>query len=164
MKRVIVIGCCGSGKSTLSRNLGERLDLPVHHLDRLFWLPGWVQQERAVYLAGIAQILEGDRWIIDGNATSTLADRIAKCDTVIYLDFPRYLSFWGIIRRRFSRQPRPDMTEGCPERFDWPFYRYIWTFRKKQGPDIEAHLAAATHCQVHRLKSHKEVASFLSAL
>jgi adenylate kinase family enzyme len=164
MQRVLVIGCSGAGKSTLARQLAARLDLPVHHLDRLFWRPGWVQRDPTEFRHDHQDLLRHPRWIIDGNYTSTLAERLAACDTVLFLDFPTSLCFWRILKRRFSRAPRTDMSEGCPERFDWEFYRYVLGFRRHHRPRVEQLLAEASGCAIHRLRSQSDLHNFLSAL
>lgn len=131
MQRILIIGSPGAGKSTLSHALGQRLGLPLHHLDRLFWLPGWVERDRTEGRAELAGILARDRWIIDGNYGSTLPMRVARADTVIWLDYPTRLCLYRAVRRwwHYRGATRPDMTEGCPERFDLEFLLYIANFR-----------------------------------
>ncbi|NCU11113.1 MAG: topology modulation protein [Sphingomonadaceae bacterium] len=132
MQRILIIGSPGAGKSTLSHRLAAHFDLPLHHLDRLFWLPGWVERDRAEGRAELAGILAQDSWIIDGNYGSTLPMRLARADTVIWLDYPTLLCLNRAIRRwwRYRGITRPDMTEGCPERFDLEFMLYIANFRR----------------------------------
>ena len=88
MQRVLVIGSPGAGKSTLSHALAARTGLPLHHLDRMFWLSGWIERDRDEGRAVLKQVLAQDRWIIDGNYGSTLPLRIARADTVVWLDYP----------------------------------------------------------------------------
>ena len=89
MQRIMIIGCPGSGKSTLARALGERLDLPVVHLDRLWWKPGWENVTQEEFDQRLGNALKLEQWIIDGNFSRTVETRLEKCDTVIYLDFNR---------------------------------------------------------------------------
>ena len=127
MERVLIIGPCGSGKSTLSLELGGRLNLPVVHMDRLGWLPGWVETDKEDLRRSLLTIVETDRWLIEGNYGSTLDLRLPRADTVVYLDFPIALCLWRVVRRvlRYRGRTRPDMTDGCPERFDLAFFRYV---------------------------------------
>ena len=127
MQRVIVIGPCGAGKSTAAIELGRLLDLPVHHLDRLHWREGWLESTRSELETALAPIIAGERWLIDGNYGGTMAARIERADTVVYLDYPIHLCLWRALKRvlRFRGQVRPDMAPGCPERFDPEFFRYI---------------------------------------
>lgn len=115
MERILIIGCGGAGKSTLARKLGERLNLPVVHLDSIFWLPGWVEMERETFDARVLQELEKPKWIIDGNYNRTLPQRVAHCDTIIYLDFSRFACLYGIFKRLLTNigKTRPNR---CPEK------------------------------------------------
>ena len=134
MERVIIIGCGGAGKSTLARKLGEKTGLPVVHLDKLFWKPGWVESAKAEIDEIIRREMEQPRWIMDGNYNRTLAQRIARCDTVIYLDFSRIACLLGVIKRVLTTYGtvRPDMGAGCPERFDLEFLKWVWNFNKNK--------------------------------
>ena len=115
MKRIIVIGSGGAGKSTFATKLGQLLDLQVIHLDKFFWKPGWVESPRDEWLQTVTQLVNRDSWIIDGNYSGTLDVRIQKCDTIIFLDMPRLLCLWRIVKRnvQYRRGARPDMAEGC---------------------------------------------------
>ena len=132
MERVLVIGSPGAGKSTLAREIAARTRLPLHHLDRMHWLPGWTERDRDEGRAELADILAQDRWIIDGNYGSILAMRLARADTVVWLDYPTHLCLWRVLKRwwHYRGTNRPDMTEGCPERLDPEFLLYVLTFRQ----------------------------------
>ncbi len=131
MQRILVIGSPGAGKSTLARKLARRLDLPLFHLDRMHWLPGWVERNRDEGRAELAGVLAQDRWIIDGNYGSILPMRLKRADTVVWLDYPTWLCLGRALKRwwRYRGTNRPDMTEGCPERLNAEFFLYILKFR-----------------------------------
>ena len=96
MERVIIIGCGGSGKSTLAKKLGLITGLPVVHLDRIFWSPGnWNHLERDAYDRLLKLELDKPRWIIDGNYDRTLSMRLDGCDTVIWLDYNRFVCLFS---------------------------------------------------------------------
>lgn len=120
MERILIIGCGGAGKSTLARQLGEKLGIPVVHLDRIWWTGNWENVTREEFDARLAEELEKPRWIIDGNYKRTFPVRLQKCDTVLYLDFNRFVCLWGMFKRVVSGygKTRPDMGGNCPERFD----------------------------------------------
>ena len=99
MKRIIIIGCGGAGKSTLARQLGEKLNLPVVHLDKLFWRPNWISVSQEEFDELHRRELAKETWILDGNFNRTMPERIARCDTVIYLDFSRFACLMGVARR-----------------------------------------------------------------
>src|SRR6266568_1939303 len=118
MHRIAIIGSGGSGKSTLAATLGQRLDLPVIHLDLLFWKPGWAERPQDEWRAMQQQLVRQPSWIIDGNHAQTLDIRLSVADTVIFLDFGRVACIWGIVGRRlrYRNKPRFDRAEGCGER------------------------------------------------
>ena len=88
MKKVIVIGCPGSGKSTFSRALQAKTGLPLFYLDMMYWNPDKTKKEKTVFLESLASALQKDEWIIDGNYASTMEARLQACDTVFFLDYP----------------------------------------------------------------------------
>lgn len=132
MQRVLVIGSPGAGKSTLSHALAARTGLPLHHLDKLFWLPGWVERDREEGRAELAEVLAGERWIIDGNYGSTLPMRLSRADTVVWLDYPTWLCLGRAFKRwwQYRGRARPDMTEDCPENLNLEFLLYVLNFRR----------------------------------
>lgn len=143
MQRVLIIGSSGAGKSTLSRRLGKQLGLPVFHLDQYFWEPGWKQVDGFEWYERNRRLIDADRWILDGNYSSTMNMRSERADTLIFLDLPLWLRLWRIFRRRlrYHGRARPDMTPGCPERITWQFLRYVWRYAKDRRPRIMDHLA-----------------------
>ncbi|MFM5906411.1 MAG: topology modulation protein [Novosphingobium sp.] len=165
MQRVLVIGSPGAGKSTLSHTLAAATGLPLHHLDRMFWLPGWVERDRDEGRAMLEGVLAQDRWIIDGNYGSTMPMRVRRADTVIWLDYPTPLCLWRALKRwwHYRGTNRPDMTEGCPERLDLEFLLYIAGFRAAWQARNAAALAEFTGRTV-RLKSPKEAQGWLAGL
>ena len=166
MKRIIIIGCGGAGKSTLARQLGEKLQLPVVHLDKLFWLPGWVEREQEDFDALLRVEMDKEQWIMDGNFNRTLPERLARCDTVIYLDFSRTACLWGVIKRNLTNRGkvRPDMGEGCPEKIDWEFLKWIWNFNKNKRESYYKMLNEAEGKQTIVLKNRRMVKRFLASL
>ncbi|MBE6982643.1 MAG: topology modulation protein [Ruminococcaceae bacterium] len=166
MERIIIIGCPGSGKSTLARELGDKLDLPVVHLDRLWWTKGWKNVSREEFDVRLDNALALDSWIIDGNYSRTMDARLAKCDTIIWLDYSRWTCLWGVFQRvlRNFGKNRPDMPEGCPERFDWEFVKYIWNFNKNNRVLNATHIAKNRHAKAVVLKNRREKQAFLESL
>ena len=166
MERIMIIGCGGSGKSTLARQLGEKTGLPVVHLDKLFWHPGWVESAKEEIDAKIMQIISEPRWILDGNYNRTLPKRLEKCDTVIYLDFSRLACLMGVAKRVLTTygNVRPDMAEGCPERIDFEFLKWVWNFNKNKRKKYYDLLSAQTGKEIYILKNRREVKRFLGQI
>src|SRR4051794_905502 len=102
MRRVLVIGSGGAGKTTLARRLAERTGLPLVHLDMLYWHAGWVPTGEPEWDRIIEELVSRDAWVMDGNYGRTLDRRLAACDTVIFLDLPRLVCLWRVIKRRWQ--------------------------------------------------------------
>jgi adenylate kinase family enzyme len=134
-QRILVVGCCGSGKTTFALKLGALTGLPVVHLDKLHHLPNWVPRPREEFDAILLEELQKPVWIIDGNYTRTLPLRLQYCDSVIYFDLPRRVAMRGVLTRavRDRKRPRPDKAEGCDDRLNWKFIKFTWNFEKTQG-------------------------------
>ena len=166
MERVLIIGCGGAGKSTLARALGEKTGLPVVHLDKLFWKPGWVETPREEFDRILRREMAQPRWIMDGNYHRTLPERIGYCDTVIYLDFNRFTCLLGVARRVITTygHVRPDMGEGCPKRVDWDFVKWVWNFNKHNRKRYHHTLSQAENTNVYILKNRRQLRSFLDSL
>ena len=166
MERIIIIGCGGAGKSTLARQLGEKLSLPVVHLDKLFWLPGWVEMEKDAFDALLLEEMAKEKWIMDGNFNRTMSQRLERCDTVIYLDFSRFACLMGVLKRVITTygKERPDMGEGCPERIDFEFLKWVWNFNKNKRERYYKMLNEAEGKQTIVLKNRRMVKRFLKSL
>lgn len=166
MKRVAIIGSGGVGKTTLARTLGAKTEIPVVHLDRLYWSAGWVPTPRETWLERQRAALEQESWIIDGNYGSTLDLRLEAADTVIFLDMPRRRCLWRVFKRRlaYANRTRPDMSEGNPERLMGEFLRYIWSYPRTRRPAILQKLVGLRDTRVVHLRSDADVVRFLGAL
>ncbi|MBV9849504.1 MAG: DNA topology modulation protein [Armatimonadetes bacterium] len=168
MHRVLIIGSAGAGKSTLARHLGERWGLPVVHLDALYWRPGWVETPPDEFDPIIQDALRKDVWIMDGNYSRTLAMRLAAADTVIYLDLPRRLCLWRVLKRgiQYRGRTRPDMGQGCREKpADGEFLRWIWNYPIRSRPKVLQMLEEQGQGKtIVRLTSPAQVRQFLRSL
>jgi len=142
MQRILVMGSSGSGKSTFSKRLSDITGIPVVSVDALFWKPGWVESEKAEFHARLSAAAQQPRWIMDGNFTSHLVElRRDACDTLIWFDLSRATCMLGILKRiaKSYGRVRPEMAEGCPEKIDLEFFRYVWNFREQQRPKLLAY-------------------------
>jgi adenylate kinase family enzyme len=167
MRRVLVIGSGGSGKTTFARRLARASGLPLVHLDSLYWRSGWQPTPDGEWDQVIADLIARDEWIIDGNYGRTLAVRLAACDTVIFLDVAPWRCVWRIVWRRwqFAGRERPDLPAGCPERLTWEFLAWVWTYRQRRRPGIVKALCdAAGRVQVVVLRSDRDARTFLTGV
>ena len=138
MKRVLVIGPGGSGKSTFARRLGQLLGIEVKHLDSFYWRAGWTKPSNEDWIRTVDELIGGESWIIDGNFGGTLTQRVERCDTIIFLDLPRLLCLWRITKRRitYRNRSRPDMAEGCAEKLDLEFISWVWNYSTRSRPKV----------------------------
>jgi len=167
VQRIIIIGSGGAGKSTLARHLGADLGIPVHHLDQLYWKPGWVESAPQEFAAKQEAILSQPSWVIDGNFGGTMELRLRAAETIIFLDLPTSACLWSATRRYFQyrNRTRPDMTEGNLEKLDWDYLWWILSYRSVRRPAVMARLKKlGAEQQVVVLRSRAAVEEFRKSL
>lgn len=140
-RKIAVIGAPGAGKSWLSVELGRMMNIPVYHLDVLHWKEGWIPSAEDEFLRKQQKITAMEEWIIDGNYGSSIDLRLEAAETIVFLDLNRCLCIWRVFRRlvRSGKEERRDMAQGCVERLDGEFLRFvrfIWDYPKKSRPRI----------------------------
>jgi adenylate kinase family enzyme len=169
IQRIMVIGVsAGVGKSTFARRLGEALNIIVHHLDSHYWKPDWVEASPEEFVKAQEEIVENNKtWIIEGNYTGTFDIRINHADTIIYLELPLYVCLYRVVKRWLTNigKTRPDMGEGCEEKLDWNFLKFIFTTyyprKRKMRERFEVY---RTQKQLIVLKSKKEIDAYLLSM
>jgi len=160
----MVIGSGGAGKSTFARRLGSLLGINVIHLDVEHWGPGWVETPKDEWRRRVGELAGGEAWIIDGNYSGTLDVRLAACDTVVFLDLPRAVCLWRVLKRALTYRggSRPDMAEGCREKLNLSFLIWIWNYPSRTRPKVVELLKQHSQDKtVVRLRSRAEVEEFL---
>jgi adenylate kinase family enzyme len=131
MPRIVVFGNPGAGKSTFARSVARQLELPFFSLDALFWKPGWVESNHDEFRARAQPLIEQKHYVLDGNYFTPLGeDRLRLADHVFWFDLPRLVCMGGVVRRMVMGygRTRPEMAEGCLERLDLPFLRFVWNY------------------------------------
>ncbi|MBU5672081.1 DNA topology modulation protein [Paenibacillus brevis] len=164
MSRIMIIGSGGAGKSTLARQLGEILEWPVYHLDTYYWQPGWVPTPNEEWDLFLEELVQEEKWIMDGNYGRTLDIRLKQANIIILLDFSKWITVYRVLKRRvmYQGKSRPDMNAGCPESLDLDFVKWVWNFRKTKLPGIMEKIQQYEDKKVIILKSPKEVGRFLT--
>lgn len=164
MKRVLVLGSSGSGKSTFARELGERLGIEAIHLDSYYWQPNWTSTPPEEWDKKLLNLLEKESWIMDGNYPASLPVRMQYADTVIFLDRGRVLSLLRCVGRLFEYrgESRPELAPGCNEKIDWDFLKWIWNYPRDVKPNIMAILEGQSRVKVIILNSDRQIFRFLA--
>ncbi len=160
IKKAIVIGCAGSGKSCFSRVLAEKTGLPIYHLDRIWWREDGTTVDRAEFDEKLAGILALDEWIIDGNYQRTMEERMKTCDTVFFFDIPTEDCIEGIKSRKGKE--RPDMPwKDAPEDGDKEFVAFIQSYNSDNRPRVCELLEKYEEKNIVIFKSRAEANDFL---
>ena len=162
---MLIIGSPGAGKSTLAAEVARRTGLPLIHLDRHYWKPGWIEPDKAQWSETVGRLIAGRLWVMDGNYGGTMPARLARADTVILLDLPPWRCVARILLRalRLRGTVRADMAPECPERMSSEFLAYTARFRRGSGRSVEARLAGFGGTLI-RLRSPGQVRRFLASL
>lgn len=148
----------------MSRELATRTGLPIIHLDKEFWNAGWIESDMSEFSERVSELYKADEWIVDGNYSSTMDERLSRSDTVFHLDYSTPRCFWRVLKRIVLTygKVREDCAEGCPERFDLEFLVYVLRFRKKFRSRTIETLQKNPHLKVHRFQYPKQLARFLA--
>lgn len=141
-KKIAIIGCPGSGKTTVAFKLAEKYNLPLYHLDTYQWLPGWQKVAREEFSQAYHALCDLPKWILEGSAMSLLAYRIEKANVIIFLDIPRSTCIWRVIKRSLLHwnQEILGSPKGCKQRFFsfafLEFLKWIWHFNARYKATI----------------------------
>lgn len=165
MKKIIILGSCGAGKSTFAKRLSKILNIKVIHLDQHYWKPNWGRSERPKFREKVRELVLGDEWIIDGNYRNTLDIRIPAADAVIFLDPSRFVCLYRIIKRRLKKD-RADVISGCGERITWELLKWVlFTFPQENKKEILEKLEKVKRDKkIFIMKNNKDVSYFLSKI
>jgi adenylate kinase family enzyme len=171
VRRIAILGPPGSGKSWLAQQLAGILDLPVIHLDRLYWKPGWVATPDPEWQAIQLGELERDSWIADGIQEGRIEANLwlDAADAIVFMDASPLTSIWRVTKRRLDSANGPEMPEDCKPA---PFYRafprflrFLDVYRRVVRPEVLTDLARREqHQQVAILRNEEAVKRFLTSV
>lgn len=167
MKRVVVIGSPGAGKTTFVRKLSLATGLPAIHLDYYYHQkPHDYPNKPEAWLKKINQLLKRDSWIMDGNYSSSFGQRFNRADTIIFLDYPTKTSLYGVIMRRikYHNKKRVDMPDDWKESANVNFLKYVWGFNKTDRDIILDTLATAKDKQIAIFTDREQTDRYLASL
>ena len=168
--KIVVLGSSGSGKTTICRMLGKKLNIPSLHLDSVYWKPYWNHIEKSEFNTYMKDFLTKNKsWVIDGNYTNNdhFQYRLDLADTIILLDFGQQVSLQGIHERAntYKHQVRSDMAEGCVEGIDQVFLQYVATFHKVKAKRLKALIKQYEYKkEIKIFKSRKELYDWYNSL
>ena len=138
--KIAIIGYSGSGKSTLAKQLSTYYKIPVLFLDKVKFLPNWVDRSLDESRLMVQDFMKNDSWIIDGNYRDFLQrQRLEEATKIIFLDFPRYSCLYRTFKRyrKYKNKTREDMANGCFEKMDFEFVN--WILREGRTKEIKSH-------------------------
>ena len=169
MKKILIIGCPGSGKTTFSKKLSEKTKIPLVHLDNIFWCGEWKHITREEFDAKLEAELNKDSWIIDGNYDRTLKKRIEFADTVFFFIFPRSLCLWRATKRVIQNygKTRDDMGGNCVHRFDrnlFSLYKEILSYKKSKSEKYLDLLSQYPNLNIIIFKKKKDINKFVELI
>jgi len=168
MQKIMVIGSCGAGKSTLAKQISQKKNLPLIHLDKIYWKPGWIESSKEEFTKAQIEALAGQQWVVDGNYGGTYEIRIPRADTIVWLDLAMPICFYRVLKRTIKNygKTRDDLGEGCPERFDLEFLHYVasfpWAGRRRIVKKLG--LLKTEKQKLIHLQNRKDVKCFLEKL
>ena len=163
MKKVIIIGCPGSGKSTFAKALHEKTGLPLFHLDLMYWNADKTIVEKPVFRQRLSDAMAGEEWIIDGNYGSTMELRLQACDTVVFLDYPVEVCLEGVRARRGKVRTDMPWVE-AEEEEDTEFLEFIQSYNTESRPVVLELLKKYEDNEIHIFKNRSDANAFLESV
>lgn len=158
MERICIIGGSGTGKTTLSNNLGKELNLPVYHIDGIHHLKDWKIRDKEERDKIILEKVAETKWIIDGTYRSTLQQRLEKADSVIYLDYSTFAQIIGVLKRFIKNHGKEkEEIPGCKEQMNWNFFLFVLNWRKNKREEILEKINIIDNNKVYVFNNRKQL-------
>lgn len=163
MKKIMIIGCPGSGKSTFSRALHKKIGIPLYHLDQMYWNADKTTVEKSVFMQRLFDTLQKEQWIIDGNYASSMEIRLQACDTVFFLDYPLDTCIEGVKSRRGKERSDMPWVEAENEE-DEAFIEFIRHYESENKPKVMELLKQYSQKRIYIFKDRNEADAYLKRL
>lgn len=164
MRKIMIIGCPGSGKSTFGENLHKKLNIPLYHLDLIKWKIDGSAVSKSTFLKKLEEIFIEKDWIIDGNYNSTIEMRLKECDTVFFLDYPLDICLNGIKSRKGKIRKDITWDNNINEEENTEFMKFIKDYNRNSKPIIMDLLQKYNNKNIYIFKSREEADEFLKQL
>ena len=168
MKKALVIGSPGAGKTTFARRLAQKTGLPLIHLDYYYHDKSkdyYSEKNKPAWYAEVRQLMKRKSWIMDGNYSTTFPERFEEADTIFFFDFPLRLRLYGIFRRRlqFHKKQRYDMPDDWQEKITWEFFKFVWNFESYR-PKITSVINQKNGKKIITFKTRTDAQNYLNSL
>ncbi|MEI8174559.1 MAG: AAA family ATPase [bacterium] len=160
MKKIAIVGCPSSGKTTMATQLGRMLNIPIYHLDKIFWTDdGHLKQDP--FIAKQEEMMRGDSWIIDGNfmKSKSYEMRLNNADTIIFFAFPKVIVYWRLLKRglKYFNKFRPDMGGKRRNHLNWELIKFIWNYPiDEEYKKVSEYMHSKNVIILHNLKEERE--------
>jgi len=161
INKVLIIGISGTGKTRLAKKFSNFLKIPVTHYDEFVWGENWKEIEEKLVEQKLEEVIQKDKWIIEGFIHPAAKSKLENADIIIYLDYSGWLAFWGGLNRwwKCRGKTRPEMAAGCIEKFDWNFLKIMW--KRGERPEIEEAIKGFEN-KIICLKTRSETDNFIA--
>lgn len=164
-RRIMVFGLPGCGKSNFCDKLAKLTNLPLIHLDKIYFNPGWIAKDREIFRRELSKIVDNKEWIIDGNCMRSLEVRYQKAEVALFFNFKLSTCFYRVIRRVFIHDKHlRDLPEGCKKSVRYPLLRYLIAFRRRYTKDIEDLQEKYPRVEFVEIKSDLDAQKFLDEI
>ena len=166
MDRILIIGSNGAGKSSFSYKLSAILNLPLIHIDQIYWMENWKVKPQEQFEEEVLIEAKQEQWIIEGNNIRSLPNRLKYADTVFWFEFSPLVCVWNVIKReiKYFNQARPDMPKGCVSKLNFRFLKDVWNFNKKNHTRIEEMLNDNENIEVIRFTNYQQIREYINKL
>jgi len=156
--KIMIFGRPGGGKSTFALKLHKATGIPLHHLDKYFYVSNWIERDYQEFLSLQQAIVDKSSWIIDGNCTRSLKMRYHRANLVVYFNYPRWLCYWRIFKRLFNKNTEiNDRADGCEETINLKLLSYMWSFENRVAEQIKNLKKQCPHTRFIEIKSDKDL-------